>query len=147
MKQSYQDNVYINVMKYLVYTSLSVLFMIFTVVEISAQNGPLYEQSELDELASFEGGKPALYKFVTENMQVMSDKRERGVKSGDRVLLTFVIEASGHISDIKCHPEDMEPAFRIMLEEMYDKPLWKAGKIENEKVSSEYILPIHITYE
>ena len=123
------------------------LFLFLLCSTVSAQDTFQYEQSELTEEATFKEGKPALYKFVTDRIQAIINDSNREKFGNNRYLLTFHIESDGRISDVNCYPEEMEPMFKIVLEELYDKSYWNAGKIDGEEVNSTYLFPIQIKFQ
>jgi alpha-D-ribose 1-methylphosphonate 5-phosphate C-P lyase len=120
------------------------LFTFCLCATATAQDDFQYEQSELSQEASFKEGKPALYKYVTERIQetlTADSKEEMGNK---RYLITFDIERNGRISDLHCYPKEIEPMFKIVLDDMYNTSLWNAGALNGEVVRSTYLFPIQI---
>jgi len=117
-------------------------------VEVPAQIGisdtPAEEVEEIftivEESASPVGGMPAFYKYLVENMKYPPQARRLGVEG--KVLLQFVVDKSGNISDVKvlkgigagCDEE----AARVMQK----APSWSPGKQRGKAVKQRCIVPI-----
>ncbi|MBP3762255.1 MAG: energy transducer TonB [Bacteroidales bacterium] len=89
----------------------------------------------------YPGGTEAMYQFLAANIQYPKDAKAE--KKEGRVLLTFVVEADGRITDIKAlhspHPSLSEEAIRVVRL----MPKWKPGKQRGKKVRVQYNLPIN----
>src|SRR5690606_4912907 len=54
--------------------------------------------TEADKLPQFGGGSPAFVQYLKKNLQYPADAREKGITG--RVLVTFVVERNGKISNV-----------------------------------------------
>jgi protein TonB len=96
-------------------------------------------------MPEFPGGMQAMYNYITNNLQYPKLAKESN-RSG-RVVLSFVVNADGSISDINimegigfgCDDE----AKRVISE----MPNWKPGIQNGTQVSVRLILPINFTQE
>ena len=94
----------------------------------------------IDAIPSFPGGEEAMLQFITDNLTYPEDAKEAGISG--RVVLEFIIEEDGSISEIKIiqgvHTSLDEEAIRIVKM----MPKWEPGKKGSEPVRVSYKLPI-----
>jgi TonB family protein len=96
-------------------------------------------------MPEFPGGMQAMYNYITNNLQYPKLAKESN-RTG-RVMLSFVVNADGSISDINilegiglgCDDE----AMRVISE----MPIWKPGIQNGTQVPVRLILPINFTQE
>jgi protein TonB len=96
-------------------------------------------------MPEFPGGMQAMYNYITNNLQYPKLAKESN-RTG-RVMLSFVVNADGSISDIKimegigfgCDDE----AMRVVSE----MPTWRPGIQNGTQVPVRLILPINFTQE
>lgn len=96
-------------------------------------------------MPEFAGGMQAMYNYITQNLQYPKLAKESGLTG--RVILAFVVNADGSISDINimqgigfgCDDE----AMRVISE----MPNWNPGIQNGTKVPVRLILPINFTQE
>lgn len=112
--------------------------------QIGIADAPAEEVDEIftivEESALPVGGMPAFYKFLVETMKYPPQARRLGVEG--KVLLQFVVDKSGSISDVKvlkgigagCDEE----AVRVMQK----APAWSPGKQRGKAVKQRCIVPI-----
>lgn len=97
----------------------------------------------VEEPPSFPGGEAALVKFLQTNIKYPAIARENNITG--RVYLTFVIDPSGSIKDLKIlrgvHPAIDEEAVRVVKA----MPKWKAGKQRGKAVSVQFNLPVNFS--
>ncbi len=95
----------------------------------------------LDRLPEFPGGINKFYKYIGNNFE-RTDVGNSGAKT---VLLSFVIERDGTMTDIKvirsAGPEIDREALRVLKSL---KTKWSAGLKDGEKVRTLYTLPITV---
>lgn len=99
--------------------------------------------SDVDEPAQFPGGKPAMYKYIADNLNYPVFAREQSLQG--KCYLRFVVHEDGSITDIKvtrgvpdCNECDNE-AKRILM----SMPIWSPAKINGKAVKSYFDLPIN----
>jgi len=96
--------------------------------------------SSCEENPEYNGGVESLTKFLAKNIRYPRIAREDGDKG--KVVMTFVIEKDGSISDIKIiksvSKECDEEAIRVLKL----TPKWKPAKQKGEFVRFQYFLPI-----
>ena len=107
-----------------------------TVVSQSKQN--VYDVVE--QMPEFPGGMPAMIEFLQTNLKYPSDAKKQNV--GGRVLVMFVVEADGTISNVrvakKVFPSLDAEAVRVVK----TMPKWNPGKEKGKPVRVNFSLPI-----
>lgn len=102
-----------------------------------AANDKVLEKAEM--MPEFPGGEQAMIKFVSENVQYPEEAKEKEISG--RVLVGFIVEKDGSISDVKvvkgigggCDEE----AVRVVKA----MPQWKPGKEKGKPVRVSYMMP------
>jgi len=94
----------------------------------------------VEEMPEYPGGKPAMSKYVAENIQYPTNAYLDQIEG--RVYLTFVVEKNGEITDVRSlrgigHGCD-EEAIRIVQ----NMPNWNPGKQRGIPVRVQYNLPV-----
>lgn len=97
----------------------------------------------VEQEPEFAGGIEALYQYIATNVKY--PEKAKASKINGRVLVSFVIEKDGSISNIKvkqCPDEALcEEAMRVVRA----MPRWKPGMVKGKKVRAQYVLPINFT--
>ncbi|HPH81316.1 MAG TPA: energy transducer TonB [Flavobacteriales bacterium] len=97
----------------------------------------------VETMPEFPGGEEKLFEYLGKNIKYPAMARENGITG--TVYVTFVVEGSGEISDVKklrgigggCDEE----AIRVVR----SMPSWKPGKQNGKTVRVQYNLPIKFT--
>ena len=109
----------------------------------TAKNGMNNEEtfSVVEQEASFPGGQEAMYRFMADNLIYPRKAREEGIQG--RVLLEFVVEKEGTLSNIKviqtASPELDAEALRVIS----IMPKWEPATIKGQPVRSRFRLPFN----
>ena len=97
--------------------------------------------SVVEQEASFPGGQEAMYKFIANNLIYPRKAREEGTQG--RVLVEFVVEKDGTLSNIKiiqtASPELDAEALRVIS----IMPTWEPGTIKGQPVRSRFRMPFN----
>lgn len=105
---------------------------------VSQKNQKVYEV--VDQMPEFPGGMPAMIEFLQKNVKYPADAEKQKVEG--RVLVSFVVETDGSITDIKV----MKKAFPSLDAEAVRvakaMPNWKPGKQKGKVVRVHFSLPI-----
>ena len=123
-------------------TTLSVLAILFTVNTTAtaqnkkAANDKVYEKVEV--MPEFPGGEQAMMEFVAKNVQYPKEAMEKEISG--RVMVGFIVEKDGSISDAKvvkgigggCDEE----AVRVVKA----MPKWKPGKEKGKAVRVSFMM-------
>ena len=102
-----------------------------------AANDKVLEKAEV--MPEFPGGDQAMMDFVAKNVQYPQEAKDKEISG--RVLVSFVIEKDGSITDVKvvkgigggCDEE----AVRVVKA----MPKWKPGKDKGKPVRVSYMMP------
>ena len=93
-----------------------------------------------EEMPSFPGGVMALMEFLQKNVKYPVEAQKKGVQG--RVLVSFVVEKDGSLSEIKTvksvDPLLDEEAVRVVK----SMPKWEPGKQKGKAVRVKYNVPI-----
>ena len=128
-------------------TILTILLTILCLGTANAQkpmkvkaNPETSQVSREPHMPSFPGGKEALMQYLAGNVKYPKDAYEQ--KIGGRVLVQFVIEKDGSISDVEIargvFPSLDEEAIRVIK----GMPRWNPGKQNGKAVRVKYVLPV-----
>jgi tonB family C-terminal domain len=94
----------------------------------------------VEQMPSFPGGLEELYKWIDNNVQYPAVARENGIEG--RVILKFIVEKDGSLSDStvihSVHPMVDREALRLVGQ----MPKWNPGKRAGIPVRVRYCLPI-----
>ncbi len=93
-----------------------------------------------DVEAEFKGGREAMMKFITNNVQYPFEARKDGIQG--RVFMSFIVKKSGRITDIQVERGVHEILDEAALEVVKMMPRWKAAEKDGVKVNSRVRLPI-----
>lgn len=111
--------------------------------EIVAQEAPKEEEKVFDvveQMPSFPGGDAALFEYLSKNIRYPAIAEENGVQG--RVIITFVVERDGHITDVKViksvDPSLDKEARRVVS----SMPKWIPGKQNGSAVRVKYTVPV-----
>ena len=94
----------------------------------------------VEQMPSFPGGPSALMKYLSENVNYPVVAQENGVQG--RVVVSFVVEKDGHITDVKVvrsvDPSLDKEAARVVK----SMPSWIPGKQNGSAVRVKYNVPV-----
>ena len=115
-----------------------------TIVVAKAPDTGTHKTSELDRQPNFPGGLKGFYEYVGNHF----DKQEVVEGETIRVLVSFVIEKNGAMTDIdvvqKTNPDVDKEAIRVLKSL---KTKWEPGYKDGEAVRTRYTLPIVVAAE
>jgi protein TonB len=96
--------------------------------------------SAVEKSASFPGGLDAFGKFLGSNLRYPKEARDNNIQG--RVILTFIVEKDGSLTDIKAErspdPSLSTEAVRVMSA----SPKWIPGTQNGKPVRVQYAVPI-----
>ena len=115
----------------------------------------------VEQMPEFPGGDEAMFKYLSDNLSYPKNAREAGIQG--RVMIGFVVEADGRITEVKTirfvptidNKENTKPVTLTMVlqKELEDEairvikamPKWTPGKQRGKNVRVAYQLPITFT--
>ncbi|KUK57631.1 MAG: TonB family protein [Bacteroidetes bacterium 38_7] len=92
------------------------------------------------ELPEYIGGLPALYKYLSKNTVYPKDASKNRIQG--RVLVVFIIETDGSITDVKIAKGVDKHLDYEAMRVVSKMPKWKPGRFEGNLVKSKITLPI-----
>ena len=113
------------------------------VIDVQKENDTVGEDEVYvfpEEYPSFPGGEEALYKFIDDNLRYPEEAREVNVQGS--VIIRFVVEKDGSISNAAIAREIGCGCGREALRVVNMMPRWKPGKQGGKPVRTEFILPV-----
>ena len=94
----------------------------------------------VEEMPSFPGGSAALMSYLSSNTKYPVVAQENGVQG--RVIVSFVVERAGSISDVKV-ARSVDPSLdREAQRVVKSMPKWKPGKQNGSAVRVKYTVPV-----
>ena len=129
-------------MKKFIIMSLMALFGLTTV---SAQKTVVAKKNQqvfdvVEKMPEYPGGQAALFEYLQKNVKYPADAEKKKVEG--RVLVTFVVNTDGSITDIevvrKTFPWLDAEAVRVIS----GMPRWKPGEQKGQKVRVKYTVPL-----
>ena len=94
----------------------------------------------VEEMPSFPGGSAALISYLSSNTKYPVVAQENGVQG--RVIVSFVVERDGSISDVKV-ARSVDPSLdREAQRVVKSMPKWKPGKQNGSAVRVKYTVPV-----
>lgn len=130
---------------------LTLVFSLFF-VEVNSQEKAVATTSKNDQIIndpnsievnpSFPGGQKAFYKFLSKNLKWPSDNMD---DTFGRVIVGFVIEKDGHLSDFKVERSLGKKFDAEALRVLKKSPKWIPGKQNGKLVRVRYTVPINFT--
>ena len=94
----------------------------------------------VEEMPSFPGGQGALMQYLASNIKYPVVAQENGVQG--RVIVSFVVERAGSISDVKV-ARSVDPSLdREAQRVVKSMPRWSPGKQNGSTVRVKYTVPV-----
>jgi protein TonB len=94
----------------------------------------------LDVMPEPVGGEAAWAKFLNKNLNYPAEEREQGISG--RVIMSFVIEKDGHLTDIKVVRSAGDDFDKEALRVLKLAKAWKPGMQNGQPVRVSYMIPI-----
>ena len=95
---------------------------------------------EVDEMPQFPGGMAGMMQYLSQNIRYPQDAREAGAQG--RVIVSFVVEKDGSISNAKVAKPTYSSLDDEALRVISGMPKWTPGKQNGEAVRVKYSFPV-----
>ena len=92
----------------------------------------------VEDLAHFPGGRPALKRYLEDNIQYPDDARAGQAE----VLVQFTIKTNGSVDDVKIQKAGVKKMDKEAVRLVSQMPKWIPAKQRDKPVSSQYIVPV-----
>lgn len=113
-------------------------------VEIEVQDEELEAETQIftvvEEEAGFPGGVEKLGEYLSKSIKYPQQAKETGTKG--KVMLTFVVEKDGSITDIKILRDIGSGCGEEAKRVVNAMPKWKPAKQRNKAVRQQFVLPV-----
>jgi len=134
--------------KYMMIAFSAAMMLVAGTAESSAQTAnPIYSAEQVDQRAMFPGGQEGMMSFMMRNMKYPAEAEKD--KAQGTVVVHFVIEADGSISNIKV-PDSLKihPALDAAAVQFVKKmPKWKPAKLKGKAVRQRANTAVQYRYK
>lgn len=96
--------------------------------------------ASVEEVATFDGGLDKLYNYISQNLIYPKSARRSG--SQGRVILEFVVEKDGSLSNFKILQSVSEDCDAEAIRVLQNSPAWIPAKTDGKPVSTRISMPI-----
>ncbi len=93
--------------------------------------------------AEFDGGIPALTKYLTENLRYPEEAAEKGLEG--KAIVNFIVNKDGSISDVTIAKSAGELFDAEAIRVVSEMPKWIPGEDHGIKVRCRFALPINFS--
>ena len=94
----------------------------------------------VEQMPEFPGGAPEMMKFLATNVKYPEEAYSKGIQG--RVILTFIVEKDGSISNVKVAKSVNEAIDAEAVRVVELMPKWKPGKQNGKEVRVKYTIPV-----
>ena len=121
------------------------LMALFGLTTVSAQKTVVAQKNQqvfdvVEKMPEYPGGQAALFEYLSTNVKYPVDAEKQKIQG--RVLVTFVVNTDGSITDIevvkKAFPSLDAEAVRVIS----GMPKWIPGEQKGQKVRVKYTVPL-----
>ena len=121
------------------------LMALFGLTTVSAQKTVVAKKNQqvfdvVEKMPEYPGGQAALFEYLSKNVKYPEDAAKKKIEG--RVLVTFVVNTDGSITDIevvkKAFPSLDAEAVRVIS----GMPKWVPGEQKGQKVRVKYTVPL-----
>ena len=121
------------------------LMALFGLTTVSAQKTVVAKKNQqvfdvVEKMPEYPGGQAALFEYLSTNVKYPADAEKKKVEG--RVLVTFIVNTDGSITDIelvrKAFPSLDAEAVRVIS----GMPKWIPGEQKGQKVRVKYTVPL-----
>ena len=125
---------------------IMVLMALFGLTTVSAQKTVVAKKNQqvfdvVEKMPEYPGGSAALFEYLNGNVKYPADAKKQKIEG--RVLVTFVVNTDGSITDIevvkKAFPSLDTEAVRVIS----GMPKWIPGEQKGKKVRVKYTVPLN----
>ena len=122
------------------------LMALFGLTTVSAQKTVVAKKNQqvfdvVEKMPEYPGGQAALFEYLSTNIKYPADAEKQKIEG--RVLVTFVVNTDGSITDIevvkKAFPSLDAEAVRVIS----GMPKWTPGEQKGQKVRVKYTVPLN----
>lgn len=127
---------------------IPVLLLMVVSFTINAQNNENKNKvyfEEVDEMPEYPGGKKAMFKFISENVQYPENAKKEGVTG--KVFISFVVDKDGNVTDVQIARGVDSDLNKEAVRVVKKLEKWKPGKKDGELVKVGFTMPIQFVLD
>jgi protein TonB len=94
----------------------------------------------VEDQPEFPGGQQALYKWISNHIKYPQREKEVGIQG--RVIVQFVVEKDGSVTNVKAVKGPSEGLKKEAIRVVKNMPDWRPGKQRGKPVRVRYTIPI-----
>lgn len=113
----------------------------FPVPEEKVEDNTPYDPLALEVKPQFDGGMDAFYKHIANAIEYPSFEQKRNI--GGRVVLSFVIEKDGSLSEVEVLKGVSKGIDKEAIRVIENAPKWEAGRQRGQAVRVKMTIPIY----
>lgn len=114
--------------------------MVSNKTKVETHHDANYVYDVCEQMPSFPGGFDKLMDFMKKTMRYPEDARKENIQG--RVMLTFIVEKNGRLTDIKVAKSISPLLNNEAIRMVKSMPKWNPGMQGGRKVRVKYYLPI-----
>ncbi len=104
------------------------------------ENEPQGVFDVVENMPEYPGGAPEMMKYLATNVKYPEEAFSKGIEG--RVILTFIVEKDGSISNVKVAKSVNEAIDAEAVRVVESMPKWKPGKQNGKEVRVKYTIPV-----
>ena len=104
------------------------------------ENEPQGVFDVVENMPEYPGGAPEMMKYLATNVKYPEEAFSKGIEG--RVILTFIVEKDGSISNVKVAKSVNEVIDAEAVRVVENMPKWKPGKQNGKEVRVKYTIPV-----
>lgn len=113
----------------------------FKIPDEKIEDNSIHISDALEVAPQFNGGLEAFYKYISDAIEYPTYEQNRDI--GGRVVLSFVIEKNGSLSQVKILKGVSEGIDNEAIRVIENAPRWEAGRQRGQAVRVKMTIPIY----
>lgn len=105
------------------------------------ENGNETDYCAYQQMAEFNGGVTALFRFLGNNVRYPVQAQSKGIEG--RVIIQFVVNVDGSLSNIQVVKKANQYLDAEAVRVVNSMPIWKPGLLEGKPVRMKFTLPVN----
>ena len=122
------------------------LMALFGLTTVSAQKTVVAKKNQqvfdvVEKMPEYPGGSAALFEYLSKNVKYPADAEKKKIEG--RVLVTFVVNTDGSITDIEVVRKACPSLYAEAVRGISGMPKWIPGEQKGQKVRVKYTIPLN----
>lgn len=120
--------------------SVSAIFTFPLLAQELIDDDQVYEQSQVDEIPRFPGGKKAFNAYLDKHLEYPGIAKEKRIEG--TVWVEFLVMANGALKDVTIRRNLGSGCEQAVLDMVREMPNWVPATLDRKTVNSKVILPV-----